>query len=145
MKHKGVQYFVLVVYVVFALLGAYAFYYLSQNQPVFSLPSLKVKEGSEMHAFMNKVGANEITYVFEKGKITFSINGVRCCKMIYTAEEMGNLIETVGNIAFGLNGDYYQSDLLANIERDPFIRDNLNLVGKFIYNFPIGFRLTFYT
>ena len=100
-----------------------------------------------MYALLETLGpTEEVTYeiLIKRGKITLFFNDVRCCRMMYTPNNMSNLVGIAGNVALSMNAELYQNRLLNTIERLPFVKEGLyKLTGTIIYHFPLGFRLSF--
>jgi tetrahydromethanopterin S-methyltransferase subunit B len=62
--------------------------------------------------------------------------------IVYTQEELDRLFKVIVNLVFNLNTQTGEQNILTQVEADyPAVRENLYLVGRFIDNFPFGFKV----
>jgi len=141
MKHI-VIFFILFVLVVASLsILAYTEFV---EQFVLPVPTLRASEGDSLHTLMKMFQAEEqLTIEVKRGVTSISTDENRkLFDVIYTQEELDRLFKVIVNLVFNLNIQTGEQNILAQVEADyPAVRENLYLVGRFIDNFPFGFKV----
>jgi len=141
MKHI-VVFFILFVLVVASL--SILVYTEFVEQIVLPVPTLRVSEGDSLHTLMKMFQAKEqLTIEVKRGVTSISTDENRkLFDVIYTQEELDRLFKVIVNLVFNLNTQEGEQNLLTQVETDyPAVRENLYLVGRFIDNFPFGFKV----
>ena len=114
------------------------------EQIVLPVPTLRVSEGDSLHTLMKMFQAEEqLTIEVKRGVTSISTDENRkLFDVIYTQEELDRLFKVIVNLVFNLNAQEGEQNLLTQVETDyPAVRENLYLVGRFIDNFPFGFKV----
>jgi hypothetical protein len=141
MKHV-VFFFILFVLVVASLsILAYTEFV---DQFVLPVPTLRASEGDSLHTLMKMFQAEEqLTIEVKRGVTSISTDeNKKLFDVIYTQEELDRLFKVIVNLVFNLNAQSGEQNLLTQVETDyPAVRENLYLVGRFIDNFPFGFKV----
>jgi hypothetical protein len=141
MKHV-VFFFILFVLVVASLsILAYTEFV---EQFILPVPTLRASEGDSLHALMKMFQAEEqLTIEVKRGVTSISTDENRkLFDVVYTEEELDRLFKVIVNLVFNLNAQSGEQNLLTQVETDyPAVRENLYLVGRFIDNFPFGFKV----
>ena len=141
MKHV-VFFFILFVLVVASLsILAYTEFV---EQFVLPVPTLRASEGDSLHTLMKMFQAEEqLTIEVKRGVTSISTDENRkLFDVIYTQEELDRLFKVIVNLVFNLNAQEGEQNLLTQVETDyPAVRENLYLIGRFIDNFPFGFKV----
>ena len=141
MKHV-VFFFILFVLVVASLsILAYTEFV---EQFVLPVPTLRASEGDSLHTLMKMFQAEEqLTIEVKRGMTSISTDeNIKLFDVIYTQEELDRLFKVIVNLVFNLNAQSGEQNLLTQVETDyPAVRENLYLVGRFIDNFPFGFKV----
>lgn len=141
MKHV-VFFFILFVLVVASLsILAYTEFV---EQFVLPVPTLRASEGDSLHTLMKMFQAEEqLTIEVKRGVTSISTDeNKKLFDVIYTQEELDRLFKVIVNLVFNLNAQTGEQNLLTQVETDyPAVRENLYLVGRFIDNFPFGFKV----
>jgi hypothetical protein len=141
MKHI-VVFFILVVLVVASLsILAYTEFV---EQFVLPVPTLRASEGDSLHTLMKMFQAEEqLTIEVKRGVTSISTDeNKKLFDVIYTQEELDRLFKIIVNLVFNLNTQTGEQNILTQVEADyPAVRENLYLVGRFIDNFPFGFKV----
>ena len=141
MKHV-VVFFILFVLVVASL--SILVYTEFVEQIVLPVPTLRASEGDSLHSLMKMFQAEEqLTIEVKRGVTSISTDENRkLFDVIYTQEELDRLFKVIVNMVFNLNTQAGDQNLLTQVETDyPAVRENLYLVGRFIDNFPFGFKV----
>lgn len=141
MKHV-VVFFILFVLVVASL--SILVYTEFVEQIVLPVPTLRASEGDSLHTLMKMFQAEEqLTIEVKRGVTSISTDENRkLFDVIYTQEELDRLFKVIVNLVFNLNTQTGEQNLLTQVETDyPAVRENLYLVGRFIDNFPFGFKV----
>ena len=141
MKHI-VVFFILFVLVVASLsILAYTEFV---EQFVLPVPTLRASEGDSLHKLMKMFQAEEqLTIEVKRGVTSISTDeNKKLFDVIYTQEELDRLFKVIVNLVFNLNAQTGEQNILTQVEVDyPAVRENLYLVGRFIDNFPFGFKV----
>jgi len=141
MKHI-VVFFILFVLVVASLsILAYTEFV---EQFVLPVPTLRASEGDSLHTLMEMFQAEEqLTIEVKRGVTSISTDDNRkLFDIVYTQEELDRLFKVIVNLVFNLNAQTGEQNILTQVEADyPAVRENLYLVGRFIDNFPFGFKV----
>ena len=114
------------------------------EQIVLPIPTLRASEGDSLHTLMKMFQAEEqLTIEVKSGVTSISTDENRkLFDVIYTQEELDRLFKVIVNLLFNLNTQEGEQNLLTQVETDyPAVRENLYLVGRFIDNFPFGFKV----
>ncbi len=141
MKHV-VVFFILFVLVVASL--SILVYTEFVEQIVLPVPTLRASEGDSLHSLMKMFQAEEqLTIEVKRGVTSISTDENRkLFDVIYTQEELDRLFKVIVNLVFNLNAQEGEQNLLTQVETVyPTVRENLYLVGRFIDNFPFGFKV----
>ena len=141
MKHI-VVFFILFVLVVASL--SILAYTVFVEQFVLPVPTLRASEGDSLHTLMKMFQAEEqLTIEVKRGVTSISTDDNRkLFDVVYTQEELDRLFKVVVNLVFNLNAKTGEQNILTQVEADyPAVRENLYLVGRFIDNFPFGFKV----
>ena len=141
MKHV-VVFFILFVLVVASL--SILVYTGFVEQIVLPVPTLRASEGDSLHSLMKMFQAEEqLTIEVKRGVTSISTDENRkLFDVIYTQEELDRLFKVIVNLVFNLNAQEGEQNLLTQVETVyPTVRENLYLVGRFIDNFPFGFKV----
>ena len=141
MKHV-VFFFILFVLVVVSL--SILVYTEFVEQIVLPVPTLRASEGDSLHTLMKMFQAEEeLTIEVKRGVTSISTDENRkLFDVIYTQEELDRLFKVIVNLVFNLNAQEGEQNLLTQVETVyPTVRENLYLVGRFIDNFPFGFKV----
>ncbi len=141
MKHI-VVFFILFVLVVASLsILAYTEFV---EQFVLPAPTLRASEGDSLHTLMKMFQAEEqLTIEVKRGMTSISTDENRkLFDVIYTQEELDRLFKVIVNLVFNLNAQTGEQNILTQVETNyPAVRENLYLIGRFIDNFPFGFKV----
>jgi len=141
MKHI-VVFFILFVLVVASLsILAYTEFV---EQFVLPVPTLRASEGDSLHTLMKMFQAEEqLTIEVKRGMTSISTDENRkLFDVIYTQEELDRLFKVIVNLVFNLNAQTGEQNFLTQVETNyPAVRENLYLIGRFIDNFPFGFKV----
>lgn len=141
MKHV-VFFFILFVLVVASL--SILVYTEFVEQIVLPVPTLRASEGDSLHTLMKMFQAEEeLTIEVKRGVTSISTDeNKKMFDVIYTQEELDRLLKVIVNLVFNLNAQESEQNLLTQVETDyPALKENLYLVGRFIDNFPFGFKV----
>jgi len=141
MKHV-VFFFILFVLVVVSL--SILVYTEFVEQIVLPVPTLRASEGDSLHTLMKMFQAEEeLTIEVKRGVTSISTDeNKKMFDVIYTQEELDRLLKVIVNLVFNLNAQESEQNLLTQVETDyPALKENLYLVGRFIDNFPFGFKV----
>ena len=141
MKHV-VVFFILFVLVVASL--SILVYTEFVEQIVLPVPTLRASEGDSLHSLMKMFQAEEqLTIEVKRGVTSISTDeNKKLFDVIYTQEELDRLFKVIVNLVFNLNAQEGEQNLLTQVETVyPTVRENLYLVGRFIDNFPFGFKV----
>ena len=114
------------------------------EQFVLPVPTLRALEGDSLHTLMNMFQAEEqLTIEVKRGVTSISTdNNRKLFDIVYTQEELDRLFRVMVNLMFSLNAQTGEQNILTQVEADyPAVRENLYLVGRFIDNFPFGFKV----
>jgi len=114
------------------------------EQIVLPVPTLRASEGDSLHTLMKMFQAEEqLTIEVKRGVTSISTDeNKKLFDVIYTQEELDRLFKVIVNLVFNLNAQSGEQNLLTQVETDyPAVRENLYLVGRFIDNFPFGFKV----
>ena len=141
MKHVVVFFILFVLAVASLSILAYTEFV---EQFVLPVPTLRASEGDSLHMLMKMFQAEEqLTIEIKRGVTSISTDENRkLFDVIYTQEELDRLFTVIVNLVFNLNTQEGEQNLLTRVETDyPAVRENLYLVGRFIDNFPFGFKV----
>lgn len=141
MKHVVVFFILFVLAVASLSILAYTEFV---EQFVLPVPTLRASEGDSLHTLMKMFQAEEqLTIEVKRGVTSISTDENRkLFDVIYTQEELDRLFKVIVNLVFNLNAQAGERNLLTQVETDyPAVRENLYLVGRFIDNFPFGFKV----
>ena len=141
MKHI-VVFFILFVLVVASL--SVLVYTEFVEQLVLPVPTLRASEGDSLHTLMKMFQAEEqLTIEVKRGVTSISTDENRkLFDVIYTQEELDRLFLVIVNLVFNLNAQEGEQNILTQVETGyPAVRENLYLIGRFIDNFPFGFKV----
>ena len=114
------------------------------EQFVLPVPTLRASEGDSLHTLMKMFQAEEqLTIEVKRGVTSISTDDNRkLFDIVYTQEELDRLFRVMVNLMFSLNAQTGEQNILTQVEADyPAVRENLYLVGRFIDNFPFGFKV----
>ena len=141
MKHVVVFFILFVLAVASLSILAYTEFV---EQFVLPVPTLRASEGDSLHTLMKMFQAEEqLTIEVKRGVTSISTDENRkLFDVIYTQEELDRLFKVIVNLVFNLNTQTGEQNILTQVEADyPAVRENLYLVGRFIDNFPFGFKV----
>lgn len=141
MKHVVVFFILFVLAVASLSILAYTEFV---EQFVLPVPTLRASEGDSLHTLMKMFQAEEqLTIEVKRGVTSISTDeNKKLFDVIYTQEELDRLFKVIVNLVFNLNAQAGERNLLTQVETDyPAVRENLYLVGRFIDNFPFGFKV----
>ncbi len=141
MKHVVVFFILFVLAVASLSILAYTEFV---EQFVLPVPTLRASEGDSLHTLMKMFQAEEqLTIEVKRGVTSISTDENRkLFDVIYTQEELDQLFKVIVNLVFNLNTQTGEQNILTQVEADyPAVRENLYLVGRFIDNFPFGFKV----
>jgi len=114
------------------------------EQFVLPVPTLRASEGDSLHTLMKMFQAEEqLTIEVKRGVTSISTDENRkLFDVIYTQEELDRLFKVIVNLVFNFNAQTGEQNILTQVEADyPAVRENLYLIGRFIDNFPFGFKV----
>ena len=140
---KYIVLFVVLFVLVVACLSTFA-YTQFVNQIVLPIPTLTATEGDTLHTIMQMFNAEqELTLEVKRGMTSFSKDGAeKLFDVTYTPEELDRLFQILVNLGFNLNSQQADGNFLSMIETNfPAVRNNLYLIGRFVDNFPFGFKV----
>ncbi len=141
MKHVVVFFILFVLAVASLSILAYTEFV---EQFVLPVPTLRASEGDSLHTLMKMFQAEEqLTIEVKRGVTSISTDENRkLFDVIYTQEELDRLFKVIVNLVFNLNAQNGEQNILTQVEADyPAVRENLYLIGRFIDNFPFGFKV----
>jgi tetrahydromethanopterin S-methyltransferase subunit B len=141
MKHVVVFFILFVLAVASLSILAYTEFV---EQFVLPVPTLRASEGDSLHTLMKMFQAEEqLTIEVKRGVTSISTDENRkLFDVIYTQEEVDRLFKVIVNLVFNLNAQTGEQNILTQVEADyPAVRENLYLIGRFIDNFPFGFKV----
>jgi len=134
---------VLLLVLVVGCLAAFAYTQFVQ-QIVLPIPTLTATEGDNLHSIMKMFQAEEeLTFEVKRGNTSISSDeSEKLFDITYTQEELDRLFQILVNLAFNLNTQQADGNLLTQVEANyPTLRNNLYLIGRFVDNFPFGFKV----
>lgn len=139
------KYFVIVLMLVLVVACLAAFAYTQfVDQVVLPIPSLTATEGDNLHSIMKMFQAEEeLTFEITRGKTSISSDeSENLFDITYTQEELDRLFQILVNLAFNMNAQQADGNLLTQVEANyPTVRNNLYLIGRFVDNLPFGFKV----
>lgn len=141
MKHIIVL--VLIFVLVVACLSTFA-YTQFVEQIILPVPTLKAREGGSLYTLLQTFKAEEeVTIEVKRGMTSISRDeDENLFDLVYTPDELDRLMKLAVNLVINLNTQRSEENLLTQVdEQFPAVRENLYLVGRFIDNFPFGFRV----
>jgi len=141
MKHVVVFFILFILAVASLSILAYTEFV---EQFVLPVPTLRASEGDSLHTLMKMFRAEEqLTIEVKRGVTSISTDENRkLFDVIYTQEELDRLFKVIVNLVFNLNAQTGEQNILTQVETNyPAVRENLYLIGRFIDNFPFGFKV----
>ena len=138
--------YVVILLLLVLVVGCLALFAYTQlvNQIVLPLPTLTATEGDNLHSIMKMFQAEEeLTFEVVRGKTSISGDESKnLFDITYTPEELDRLFQILVNLAFNLNDQQADGNLLTQVESNyPTVRNNLYLIGRFVDNLPFGFKV----